>query len=132
MSNAKIAAPVIVFCWCCAAHAAAADDAPAKSRISFDPAADFVAFNPDYKQLKRKYRGEMNALRDRFNELEASGREMSCSRQVLLEIRWLLHYTADVASMNHQVWLATVPEPATGGALAALSALACLGRRRPR
>jgi hypothetical protein len=77
--------------------------APATRPIGYEPAPDFVAFNPEYRQLKRKYRDRMEALRDRFRESEAGGREMNCSRQVLLEARWLLHYTADFPRLERRL-----------------------------
>src|SRR5688500_5314013 len=74
-----------------------------ESAVAYDPTPDFIAFNPQYKQLKRKYRDEYEVLKKRANDAEAKGRDTNCTKQVLDEVKWLLNYTADFPRLEKRL-----------------------------
>lgn len=78
---------VVLLVQCCAVGA---EIAPA----SYDPTLDFIAYNPEYRQLKRQHRGQLNALQAEMISEQKRGRKTHCARQVFLEAKWYLHYTA--------------------------------------
>lgn len=80
--------------------ASAQEERPA---YAYDPTPDFIAFNPDYKQLKRKYRNEYELLKKRANDAEEKGRDTNCTKQVLDEVKWLLNYTADFPHLEKRL-----------------------------
>jgi hypothetical protein len=84
-----------------------AEETPAKSSLaasrSHDPTEDFIAFDPRYRELKRKHREDYHALRRQVAEDQRRGGKRGCSRQVLDEVKWLLHYTADFARLERRL-----------------------------
>jgi hypothetical protein len=78
---------MVLLLHCCAAGAEVAPQ-------SYDPTADFIAYKPQYKQLKRKYREELHSLQAEMIAQQQTGRKTHCTRQVFLEAKWYLYYTA--------------------------------------
>lgn len=74
-----------------------------QQQFAYDPTPDFIAFNPQYKQLKRKYRDDYEVLKKRANDAEAKGRDTNCTKQLLDEVKWLLHYTADFPRLEKRL-----------------------------
>jgi len=73
---------------------------PAMSRgesrnvFGYDPTADFVAFDPQYGEKHRKYASELRELQLELARQTTKGRATPCSRQIFLEARWLVYYSA--------------------------------------
>lgn len=64
-------------------------------RYGYDARADFVAFDPNYRQMHDKLSKELDALQAEMIRQQRSGRKTFCTRQIFLESRWLVYYTAD-------------------------------------
>jgi hypothetical protein len=69
---------------------------------------------PDTAAFYRAVQAEIRPVEVRLNEDDARGRDTSCLRQALRELRWRLEYTADVravrASRDKVLALASMPE----------------------
>ena len=66
-----------------------------RNRFGYDTAPDFLAFDPEYR---RKHHAAHEALRRLQLELArqaGQGRATPCARQIFLEARWLVYYSAD-------------------------------------
>jgi hypothetical protein len=68
-------------------------DAGGKS-FGYDPRPDFIAFDADYREKKRKYDHEWDALKAELIAQERKGRKTHCARQISSEAKWLVHETA--------------------------------------
>ena len=68
--------------------------AQSRSVFGYDPTPDFVAFDPSYRQKHAKYADELRALQLELARQTALGRATPCSRQIFLEARWLVFYSA--------------------------------------
>jgi hypothetical protein len=85
-----------------AAHSVAADQtnfsssARGQSRniFGYDPTPDFLAFDSQYRQKHGKYADELRELQLELARQAAKGRATPCSRQIFLEARWLVFYSA--------------------------------------
>src|ERR1041384_2081093 len=83
-------------------HGSAAEQAPmssearGKSRniFGYDPTADFLAFDSQYRAKHAKYAEELRGLQLELARQTAKGRATPCSRQIFLEARWLVFYSA--------------------------------------
>jgi hypothetical protein len=62
--------------------------------FGYDPTGDFVAFDPQYIQRHAKYARELRELQLELARQNAKGRATPCSRQIFLEARWLVYYSA--------------------------------------
>ena len=56
---------------------------PSVSRnvFGYDPTADFIAFDPQYREKHNKYVAELEALQTELARQDANGRATPCSRQ---------------------------------------------------
>src|SRR5262249_48033590 len=68
--------------------------AASRNVFGYDPTADFVAFDPQYRTQHAKYAGELRELQLELARRTAQGRATPCSRQIFLEARWLVFYSA--------------------------------------
>ena len=62
--------------------------------FGYDPTPDFIAFDPDYRAKHAKYAQELRELQLELARQAANGRATPCSRQIFLEARWLVYYSA--------------------------------------
>src|SRR6266571_1680735 len=78
------------------AHSSLASSARGASRnlFGYDPTPDFIAFDPLYRQKHAKYAEELRVLQLELARQTANGRATPCSRQIFLEARWLVFYSA--------------------------------------
>lgn len=65
-----------------------------RSIFGYDPTPDFVAFDPKYPEKHAKYARELRELQLELARQNAKGRATPCSRQIFLEARWLVYYSA--------------------------------------
>src|SRR5688500_9546837 len=72
-----------------------ASAATARAEFGYDPRADFIAFNPQYRELKRKYAREWDELKEELVAEERRGRATPCARQAQAEAKYYLYCTAD-------------------------------------
>src|SRR5690349_17181772 len=77
-------------------HAAMSAAARGASRnlFGYDPTADFIAFDPQYRERHHKYVQELEQLQTELARQTSNGRATPCSRQLFLEARWLTFYSA--------------------------------------
>jgi hypothetical protein len=59
--------------------------------FGYDTTADFVAFDPQFLEKRRKYLNELRELQLELARQTAGGRATPCSRQIFLEARWLTY-----------------------------------------
>ena len=78
------------------AHSSLASSSRGASRnlFGYDPTPDFIAFDPLYRQKHAKYAEELRVLQLELARQTANGRATPCSRQIFLEARWLVFYSA--------------------------------------
>src|SRR5882724_7216153 len=65
-----------------------------RSMFGYDPTADFLVFDPQYRQKHAKYAEELRVLQLELARQTSKGRPTACSRQLFLEARWLVFYSA--------------------------------------
>jgi hypothetical protein len=65
------------------------------SVFGYDPSADFRAFDPQYRDKINRYKDELERLRQEMFHQASAGRKTPCARQVYVEAKWLIQYTAD-------------------------------------
>src|SRR5215471_5004731 len=65
-----------------------------RNLFGYDPTPDFIAFDPQYRQKHAKYAHELRELQLELARQAAQGRATPCSRQIFLEARWLVFYSA--------------------------------------
>jgi hypothetical protein len=64
---------------------------------------EFLVFNPYYEESIAERGARVRALRDQVHERETSGKNTSCSRQILSEIEWLITQTADFKRLDQRI-----------------------------
>jgi hypothetical protein len=73
-----------------------------------------MTFFPAVAELCREAQAHLKPIEVRLDHQEAQGRDTSCLRQALRELRWRLEYTADVAgvrsTLDRVLALAAMPE----------------------
>jgi hypothetical protein len=62
--------------------------------FGYDPTPEFVAFDPQYRQKRHEYFTQLEQLQQELARQAAQGRATPCSRQIFLEARWLILYSA--------------------------------------
>jgi hypothetical protein len=62
--------------------------------------ADMAVYNPRYRELLAPRKQQLALLAHRVFEMEAQGRKVTCSHQILTEARLYVGYTADFARMD--------------------------------
>ena len=77
------------------ATSAIPSDKKAPRDFGYDPRADFIAFNPQYRELKRKYANQWDELKEILVAEERRGRATPCARQAQAEAKYYLYCTAD-------------------------------------
>lgn len=65
-----------------------------RSIYGYDPAGDYTAFDPQYSEKHRQYARELRELQLELARQAGKGRATPCSRQIFLEARWLVYYSA--------------------------------------
>jgi len=65
-----------------------------RSIFGYDPTPDFIAFDSHYPEKHAKYARELRELQLELARQNAKGRATPCSRQIFLEARWLVYYSA--------------------------------------
>src|SRR5437868_3750263 len=63
--------------------------------FGYDAHQDFAAYDPHYRDEHDKLSKELESLHADLIRQQKAGRKTYCSRQVYLECRWLVYYTAD-------------------------------------
>jgi len=62
--------------------------------FGYDPTADFIAFDSQYRARHAKYADELRELQIELARQAAKGRATPASRQIFLEARWLTFHSA--------------------------------------
>ncbi|MFA4973047.1 MAG: hypothetical protein WC683_10555 [bacterium] len=70
---------------------------------SYDLNADFYAFDKDRSATIRRFEPAMSEAQRAISRSEVSGRPMPCSRQILLETRWLADSTSDYERLRRRM-----------------------------
>jgi hypothetical protein len=82
------------------------------------PQQAIAKYFPAMAILYRSVQAEVRPIEARLDREEAEGRDTSCLRQALRELRWRLEYTADEAAVranrDRVFALAALPEPPSG------------------
>lgn len=65
-----------------------------RSAFGYDPTPDFISFDPQYRARRAKYYDELRDLQLELARQTEKGRATPCSRQIFLETRWLVLYSA--------------------------------------
>src|SRR5438445_11867302 len=68
--------------------------AVSRAVFGYDTTSDFLAFDPQYRQRHHQYAEELRTLQLELARQAATGRATPCSRQIFLEARWLVYYSA--------------------------------------
>jgi hypothetical protein len=64
---------------------------------------EFLQFNPDYIQMKAQRITRIRELHGKVSELEAAGKNSTCSHQILWEIKALVTQTADFKLLDRRL-----------------------------
>jgi len=62
--------------------------------FGYDSTPDFIAFDPQYRPKHARYSDDLRELQLQLASQTANGRATPCSRQIFLEARWLVFYSA--------------------------------------
>ena len=62
--------------------------------FGYDPTPDFIKFDADYLQKHATYAAQLSQLQLELARQTSKGRPTPCSRQIFLEARWLVFYSA--------------------------------------
>jgi hypothetical protein len=68
--------------------------AQSRNEFGYDSAADMTVFDPEYPAKHGKYADELRKLQLELANQSSKGRATPCSRQIFLEARWLVFYSA--------------------------------------
>jgi len=95
----------IALCYFCRSPAEMTADDRVKSRgkFGYDPLAEFIEFDPLYKTKHARYVSELEDLQRDLAQQSAKGRVTPCSRQLFLEARWLVFYSAHWDQMEERL-----------------------------
>src|SRR5947209_11173612 len=72
----------------------AAERAASRNIFGCDPTPEFIKFDPEYPQKHRLYAQQLRELQLELARQAVKGRATPCSRQIFLEARWLVFYSA--------------------------------------
>lgn len=72
-------------------------------KYGYDRRADFLAFDPNYRDAHDKFSRELDALQADMIRQQRAGRKTFCTRQIFLEARWLVYHTADNARIRRRL-----------------------------
>src|ERR1041385_4772819 len=70
------------------------DRGESRSKFGYDPTDDFLAFDPDWRKNHRERSQALRSLQLELVRQTGAGRATPASRQVFLEARWLVYYSA--------------------------------------
>jgi hypothetical protein len=62
--------------------------------FGYDPRPDFIKFDPDYLHKHARYAAQLRELQLELARQTSKGRPTPCARQIFLEARWLVFYSA--------------------------------------
>jgi hypothetical protein len=62
--------------------------------FGYDATPDFIKFDPNYKQKHARYAQQLRELQLELARQTSKGRPTPCARQIFLEARWLVYYSA--------------------------------------
>jgi hypothetical protein len=83
--------------------------------VGWSPQTEMTAYFPAMAELRRTTQPEIRSMEARLDREEARGRDTSCLRQVLRELRWRLEYTANaggcMTTIERLRTLAALPSP---------------------
>src|SRR3954467_5136486 len=101
MRAIRITSFILTFCWGSAVlgqgiSSADRDYADLRNRA-------FVAYNPNYKELRVDRIRRATSLGTHVYELETQGHSVTCAHQILTEIKWLLSATADFRRIDERL-----------------------------
>jgi hypothetical protein len=65
-----------------------------RSVFGYDPRPDFIKFDPDYLRKHARYAAQLRELQLELARQTSQGRATPCSRQIFLEARSLVYYSA--------------------------------------
>jgi hypothetical protein len=65
----------------------------------------FRRHDPDYDRKRQHYKHHFEALHERMLEVQAAGRSVECTNQLLLEARWLMTSTTRWDDIERLAWL---------------------------
>src|SRR5262249_20568113 len=71
--------------------------------FGYDPTPDFIKFGADYLQKHARYAAQLNELQLELARQNSMGRATPCSRQIFLEARWLVFYSAHSDEIEHRL-----------------------------
>jgi hypothetical protein len=76
-----------------------------KSRdvFGYDPKEEFRQYDPDYPAKHHRYVEQLETLQRELALLSSKGRATPCSRQLFLEARWLVFYSAHWAEIEERL-----------------------------
>ncbi len=82
---------------------------------AYNPRDVLLDHFPAMRQLRQSTRQQLAVIEHQLTDAESAGRDMSCPRQALIEVRWRLNSTSDVdaarAVLARLVSLASQPNP---------------------
>src|SRR5262245_49809971 len=73
---------------------ARAQSSPPTEPLAYDPASDFLAFNPNYREQKRLAEVEYERVKQRVADQQKNGSKATCARHLLQEAKCYVHCTA--------------------------------------
>jgi hypothetical protein len=76
------------------ARFSSAERGAARNEFGYDPTEDFIAFDPGYRTRHAQCVQQLQELQTELARQAASGRATPCARQIFLEARWLVYYSA--------------------------------------
>jgi hypothetical protein len=94
---------VSLFVVLCAVRQAPSQIPASDQNLNSKIRADMAVFNPRYRELLAPRKQQLALLAYQVAEMEAQGRKVTCSHQILTEARWFMGYTADFARMDQRI-----------------------------
>src|SRR5258708_28077645 len=100
--------PTAITCLACAAPAhriqSPSDTVRGESApFGYDVRADFLAFDPQYRDRINKYKDELDRLQQEMTNQARAGRKTTCLRQIFVEAHWLVYYTANYEKIDKRI-----------------------------
>jgi hypothetical protein len=71
--------------------------------FGYDPTPDLNRFDSEYRQKHATYAAQLRELQLELARQTAKGRPTPCSRQIFLEARWLVFYSAHYDRIEHRL-----------------------------
>src|SRR5690349_2117715 len=80
-----------------------AQRAASRDVFGYDTTSDFIKFDPEYRQKHAAYAAQLRELQLELARQSSKGRATPCSRQIFLEARWLVFYSAHWDEIEHRL-----------------------------